>query len=126
MGSGHLPPSWLLEGGFLRDIGPGWDLSGYHRPEGVLIGFGPAFRSVQGLEASIVDVAPTVLYLMDLPIPSYMDGRLVEEALSPELLRFRAPRTCDSVPVRESGAAAALADEELVKLIRRFEALGYL
>jgi predicted AlkP superfamily phosphohydrolase/phosphomutase len=119
-------PSSLLRGRFLRRLRAGWDVSGYHRPEGILIGFGPAFRSAQGLKSSILDVAPTVLYLMDLPIPRHMDGRIVEEALSPELLRSRPRRTCDVDPKWESTAEATLTDRELTQLTQRLEDLGYL
>ena len=120
-----LPPS-LLRGRFLRPLRPGWDISGYHRPEGVFIGFGPAFRRGPIRDASILDIAPTVLYLMDLPIPSYMDGRVVEEALQPDLLRTRQRRACDVDPTLVAEPTAVYTDAEQAEVTRRLEELGYL
>ncbi len=54
--------------------------SGSHRegPPGVLIARGPGFqRSPTPLELSTLDLAPTILALLGLPVPSWMDGRVV-------------------------------------------------
>lgn len=126
MVSNAILPAALVGQGFLRDLRPGWDISGYHRPEGVFVAFGPAFRSVQGLEASISDVSPTVLYLMGLPIPGYMDGRVMEDALAPDLLASRPRRSCDVDPVWEGSEGASYSDQELAEVTRRLEELGYL
>ena len=40
-------------------------------------------------EASIVDPAPTILYLLGLPIPDDMDGQVLAQALEPDLLARR-------------------------------------
>jgi predicted AlkP superfamily phosphohydrolase/phosphomutase len=56
--------------------------SGGHWHEGFLIGAGSAFRSGLSLETrDLADVAPTVLALFGLPPPSYMDGKVISEAL---------------------------------------------
>jgi len=65
-------------------------LSGYHEssPDGLLIlhGSGIAARvKLQG--ASVLDIAPTLLYLMGLPLGRDMDGTLLTEALREELAR---------------------------------------
>ncbi|MEO0273350.1 MAG: alkaline phosphatase family protein [candidate division WOR-3 bacterium] len=60
----------------------GSPLSGSHRPEGVLIIHGPNIRPNFTLpRAHLVDIAPTVLYLLNLPIPKIFDGRVIEEAV---------------------------------------------
>jgi len=126
MVSNAILPSTLLRGRFLRGLRPGWDISGYHRPEGIFIASGPAFRSVEGLEASMVDVAPMVLYLMDQPIPTYMDGRVLEEALEPGLLCSRAPRIYDTDISFDTTSKAGYSAEEETEVIRRLSELGYL
>jgi hypothetical protein len=52
------------------------DLSGTHdrAPDGFLLAYGSAVQSGLGQRGSIVDVAPTVLYFLGLPIGRDMDG----------------------------------------------------
>lgn len=126
MTSNAILPPGLLRGRFLRPLRPGWNISGYHRPEGVFIGFGPAFQHVEHLDASILDIAPTVLYLMDLPIPGYMDGEVMRGALRPELLDRRPQRECETDPVYVSRGETAYTEAEQMEVTRRLEELGYL
>ena len=126
MVSNVVLPNLLLGGTFLRRISAGWDISGYHRPKGIFIASGPAFREGKHLEASILDIAPTILYLMGLPIPTYMDGRVFEEALDPELLRSRRPRTCEIDLVHEKTSETTCSAEEEKEMARRLSELGYL
>jgi predicted AlkP superfamily phosphohydrolase/phosphomutase len=59
--------------------------SGAHKIDGVLIAAGPEVarepRQVQG--ASIADIAPTILHLMEVGVPEDMDGRVLDEILGP-------------------------------------------
>ena len=58
--------------------------SGNHKPEGILIGWGPRFTANRGAEvASILDVAPSVLVLAGAAPPAYMDGEPLLGMLSP-------------------------------------------
>lgn len=48
--------------------------------EGIFIAWGPGFK--QGIEASnvsILDLAPTILHQMNIPVPDDMDGRVLSE-----------------------------------------------
>jgi hypothetical protein len=64
--------------------------TGSHRLEGILIAAGPDIKEQPVLvEREIQDLAPTLLYLQECPIPTYMDGRLIEDLISPELLNQR-------------------------------------
>ncbi len=61
-----------------RAFGP----TGDHRMEGILIATGPAFRAgASPSDASLLDIAPTVLHLMGVPVPGDMDGRVLDELL---------------------------------------------
>jgi len=53
--------------------------SGNHTTEGVYIISGKDINSNLTLNASILDVAPTILHMMEIPIPSDMDGRVLKE-----------------------------------------------
>jgi tetratricopeptide (TPR) repeat protein len=55
----------------------------WHRPFGILAGRGPGFRPGARLYgASILDVAPTVLHLLGLPVAHDMPGRVLAEVLA--------------------------------------------
>ncbi len=53
--------------------------SGCHRREGIFLAWGPSVRAGAQIEgARIIDLAPTILHLMGLSVPEYMDGRPIE------------------------------------------------
>ena len=63
------------------------ELTGTHDRRGVIIAAGPAFRSSGYVEgATILDVAPTSLAVLGLPVTGTMDGRILLELLRPEHL----------------------------------------
>jgi len=126
MTSNAIVPPRLLKGGFLRPLRAGWDVSGYHRPEGIFIGWGPAFKAGDIGSANILDIAPTALYLMGLPIPSYMDGRVTHNAIQPERLSNAPPEYVDRELAEADSTADAFTDEERLEVTRRLEELGYL
>ena len=62
-------------------------LTGMHDRRGVIIVSGPAFRAAGRFEgATILDVAPTALAVMGLPIAEDMDGRVLSEVIREEHL----------------------------------------
>jgi len=54
---------------------------GDHRPEGMIIAAGPDIKKASIKNVDIMDIAPTVLYLMGVPVPKDMDGRVLKEML---------------------------------------------
>lgn len=101
---------------------------GTHRPVGVFMAKGPGMRKGMVLrELSILDVAPTLLYSLGLPIPEDLEGRVPLEMFEPA---FRSKRPVEIAPtVRPSQPApeqAAVYDEESEEIILdRLRALGY-
>jgi predicted AlkP superfamily phosphohydrolase/phosphomutase len=96
-----------------------------HRMDGIFIAYGPAVRPgslVAG--AGIVDIAPTVLYALGMPVPDDMDGRVLSEIFT-EAFRAR-------WEVRKSrvGASArrvqGLSAAEEQKIRAQLRGLGYL
>jgi predicted AlkP superfamily phosphohydrolase/phosphomutase len=58
-----------------------WLINGRHRPNGILVMKGPGIRAGHQLsDASIMDLAPTILAIMGQPLLDSMDGRVLEEA----------------------------------------------
>jgi len=94
-------------------------------PPGVVFLWGPPIRAGTELtDPSVFDVTPTILYLMGLPVGRDMDGRVLVEALSPELL---ATRPVEWTPTHDKGRRGgeprrSPVDEEILK---ELETLGY-
>jgi predicted AlkP superfamily phosphohydrolase/phosphomutase len=54
---------------------------GEHMLVGVLLAHGPDIKKGTNIgEACVYDIAPTVLHLLDLPVPAEMDGQVIKEA----------------------------------------------
>jgi len=57
--------------------------SGYHHPEGILMLYGNGIRpGVHIAGSNNLDIAPTLLSLLGLPVPAEMKGRVLQEALT--------------------------------------------
>jgi predicted AlkP superfamily phosphohydrolase/phosphomutase len=55
-----------------------------HTGEAFFVGSGPSFRSgVEGSGANLTDIAPTLLHILGAPVPTDMDGEVLEELLAP-------------------------------------------
>ncbi len=102
--------------------------SGTHRLDGVFIGRGPSFVEGVELEADIRDLAPTLLYLLDEPLPEGLEGRVLEEALSDELLRKRPPGEGQGGPggSMEMDGEISLSEKEENAVRERLKSLGYI
>jgi predicted AlkP superfamily phosphohydrolase/phosphomutase len=100
-------------------------MSGHHRPEGIVLLSGPGIKSGAPLhDAKITDLAPTILYVMGLPIPSDMDGRVLTEAFAADYLSAAPIRYTDAPSQRSAGEDQYSAeDEEEIK--ERLRGLGY-
>lgn len=52
----------------------------FHTPYGIFIAHGPSIKSDEKIGGiDIVDIAPTVLHIFGVPIPDYIDGRVLME-----------------------------------------------
>jgi predicted AlkP superfamily phosphohydrolase/phosphomutase len=101
--------------------------SGTHRDDGIFLAVGPQIRaacSVTG--ARIIDLAPTILHMLDVPVPDDMDGRVLQEIFLEESQRELASQAA----VPRSDAAAidnqmGYSTEEEQVISDRLRALGY-
>ncbi|WP_049970227.1 alkaline phosphatase family protein [Haladaptatus cibarius] len=51
-----------------------------HRPEGIFLAWGPSVeQGASATDASVTDVAPTILHALDEAVPSDADGRVLKE-----------------------------------------------
>jgi predicted AlkP superfamily phosphohydrolase/phosphomutase len=99
---------------------------GSHRHEGIVVLAGPAVAQGAPVGGELVDVAPTLLYLMGEAVPADLEGRVLVEALSPELLDARPPEYDDAAPAEFEPERAELEEEGAAEVERRLRGLGYL
>lgn len=103
----------------------GADRSGGHRPEGMFIACGPNIRKhAPRLEACIIDILPTVLYLNRLPVPNYVDGEVLAQLIREPYLQANPVEQTDMIPVMEPQASEMTAEEQTL-LESHLRALGY-
>jgi predicted AlkP superfamily phosphohydrolase/phosphomutase/tetratricopeptide (TPR) repeat protein len=102
----------------------------WHRQYGVLILAGPEIVSQKLDTTSMLDIAPTVLWLAGLPVPDDTDGRVLTEAVRPGFAeRFPETRVATyevapfHVAAAERTAEVAAAEAEIVENLR---SLGYI
>jgi hypothetical protein len=73
---------------------------GYHDPVGLLAINGPGIRAGGSLDdCTNLDIAPTLLTLMGLPVPDYMEGRVLSEALVSDAPSVEGPARREREPV---------------------------
>ncbi len=103
-------------------------LEGTHRAEGVLIATGPGIARRRDLSAHIVDCAPTILAMLQQPVPDDMDGRVLTELFeTPPTITTEA---ADTVTVGATAPSPsrddAFSEDELQEVRDRLADLGYL
>lgn len=134
-GSGFAEPCpdltlHLRDGGFVSIlhadavVRPRPHADGTHRPEGVFVGHGPSFAAGRDAGAfGLLDIAPLVLTLLDLPVPADLEGTVPQAVLA-------AARDVRAGAATERAAAAADEDEpseeERAALLRQMKVLGYM
>ncbi|MDX6544332.1 MAG: hypothetical protein QOG02_106, partial [Gaiellales bacterium] len=98
--------------------------SGVHAMEGIFAISGAGVRAGVDLGTrQIVDVAPTLLALLGLPVPSDSDGDVMTEALADPAAVREGDASYDQ---RADGEQPALTAEEEATLEASLRALGYL
>jgi predicted AlkP superfamily phosphohydrolase/phosphomutase len=142
-----LLPSWWEDGFLLDQSAPGKnappaverstapleggvEFAASHRLDGVLMMSGGPIQKELAFEgARIIDVAPTVLYLMGLPVPDDMDGRVLVEALNEEFVEAN-PVEFEAVEADSEDEADAprqkFTEGESELIAKRLQALGYI
>lgn len=106
-------------------IEPSIGQSGHHHMVGVLALKGPGVRRGARLdEASILDLAPTALHFLGLPVPTYMDGQVLTRAFEDEFNRQNPPRYQEHEISRSTGEKVYTAEEE-AEVIAKLRDMGY-
>ena len=102
--------------------------AGSHRHFGVVLGRGPGIEAGGTIEgARLWDIAPTLLRLLDQPIPKDMDGRIVDALLPQELVAASAEtKYADAAEAQSDDAVPTYSEDEEAVIQERLQGLGYL
>ncbi len=112
--------------GFNGVVSDGVGISGTHAINGMLILSGPRIK--QGKEihnVSIIDIAPTIVYLMGLSIPDDFDGKMITEAVLDQQLVANPPKLASRTEKTTESLNPYAPDEE-ERQERMLKDLGYL
>jgi hypothetical protein len=110
-------------------IEPVFGTSGKHKINGIVIIKSPAVKKKCELQgSSVVDITPTILYIMGIPLPEQLDGQVLVEAFEPDYLehnsiQYEKNRTLESMNKYDIDAYT---NEEKKEIRRRLKDLGYL
>jgi predicted AlkP superfamily phosphohydrolase/phosphomutase len=126
---------FLSNGEYLADVQPAdklfeekhWRMgSGTHRSEGIFIAYGTDINNgIRINNARIIDLAPTLLNMLDLPIPDDMEGRVLSEIFKNDFLQSNPPR------YQSGGKFIGIPDrvytnDEAAEVEERLRGLGYI
>jgi predicted AlkP superfamily phosphohydrolase/phosphomutase len=106
-------------------IEPSTGQTGHHHMVGISALRGPGVKkNLKMAEASLLDLAPTILYYMGLPIPSYMDGRVLSEAFEETFSQMN-PVQYKEIDLTDNALDGGVSDDEEALVMEKLRDLGY-
>ena len=106
-------------------IEPSTGQTGHHHMVGIMGLNGPDVLSGKRLEgASLLDLAPTILHYMGLPVPNYMDGRVLTEAFT-SVFNAANPLQMQDIDLTADWKGGGVTEEEEALVMEKLRDLGY-
>lgn len=100
---------------------------GTHRLQGIVVARAPGLKAgTEIAQPRLIDIAPTILHLLGVPVPEDMDGRVLEGLFKPEFLEAHPLRAGAASGTSAMDHSSGYTDEESAKVEERLQALGYL
>lgn len=100
--------------------------SGTHRMEGIFVVKGDGIRSGYSLDGiEITDLLPTILYVLGLPIPEDMDGKVIADAFKKDYLSINPVCFGHSTDIEATRGEGVLDEAESEKVRQSLRNLGY-
>ena len=99
-------------------------MKGHHRREGIFIAAGNGIKqNFNRFKGEIIDMAPTLLHMISLPVPDDMDGRVLSEIfIEPKPVKYE--HIEETVSERQHDESYS--DEDSDAVIKRLKSIGYL
>jgi predicted AlkP superfamily phosphohydrolase/phosphomutase len=109
-----------------RMIEPSTGQTGHHHMNGVIGLRGPGVRAGAKLKgASLMDPAPTILHYLGLPVPEYIDGRVLSEAFTDEFNAENPIAFSQAGPGEGTGSDSVYSEAEEEIVLQKLRDLGY-
>ncbi len=100
-------------------------INGDHTMEGIAVFWGEGVRRGCTVHLDLLDLPPTLIWAMGLPLPADMDGKVLTEVFTPAYVAAH-PVTHSEVPLWQEGEGAALSPAEEEAIRKALVGLGYL
>lgn len=104
--------------------------SGIHKREGIFLALGKHIKkSIQIQDADIVDLFPTVLFTMGIPIPEDTDGKVLTEIFKEDFIQSIPIKTIgqqESADYVQAQEERTYSDSEAALIEERLKGLGYI
>ncbi len=98
-----------------------------HDVNGIFMAFGKDIRPIQ-MEANVLDIAPTILHIMDVPIPHMMDGIVLRKIFDTNSDIYNRVDKIDQTDKNKEidEELEILTKEEELEIMERLKGLGYM
>lgn len=101
--------------------------TGDHDENGIFIASGPTFKKDCSLQdASVMDVTPTILYILGAPISTDIDGKILIDAIEDKFKSENIPTFVNSDNDEDGGDVDIYSDEDNELIAKRLKDLGYM
>lgn len=97
-----------------------------HSMNGIFIAWGPDIKRGKTVDPQILDVGPTILHLMDIPIPKDVDGKILNEIFEENSEPYqRKIKYSEEIEV-EKRKRFRISKEDEGKIMERLKKMGYI
>ncbi len=99
--------------------------TGHHTMDGIVVLHGPGIKANEAIHGNIIDIAPTTLYALGLPVPSIMDGQVLTDAFTVEYLAQQPIMEATSASGGHAESTKVYSEEDEAQVMERLRDLGY-